>query len=115
MKERAHNKGRGGKNQRDDTHLRNIDFFVSTSNGQTIDIGKKLLKRKEVIETCACIGEPSIDLRVKAILRTDLDILNMLECIKGTKGVSDAIWSEIIEVIGRKEDGKSILEPSLQD
>ena len=91
-------------------HLRNIDFFISTSNGLTVNVGKTLLKRKEVVSACTCIGEPTIDLRVATHLKTNLDIANMLEYIKGTDGGSNASWSEIIEVIGRKKDDASSIQ-----
>lgn len=36
-------------------------------------------------------------------MRNNGEILDMLEYIKGTNGVRDVIWSEIIDVVGRKQ------------
>lgn len=82
---------------------RKVDFFISTSHGMTIAIGKKLLKRPEVISASRSIGEPTIDLRVEALMNCNGEILDMLEYIKGMHGVREVIWSEIVQVIGRKE------------
>ena len=69
----------------------------------TVTIWKKLLKQDAVYAVYRSIGEPTIDLRVETRLRDNAQILEMLETIKRTKGVSNAIWSEIVEVIGKKQ------------
>ena len=86
-----------------DEKKRKVDFFISTSQGKTVTVGKKLLKRSEVISASRSIGQPTIDLRIEAFMRDNGEILDMLEYIKGMSGVRDAIWSEIIDVIGRKQ------------
>lgn len=69
----------------------------------TVEIGKKLLQRDDVLTASRSIGEPTIDLRLETSLIDNSDILEMLERIRGMEGVTNAVWSEIIEVIGRKE------------
>jgi hypothetical protein len=48
------------------------------------------------------IGEHTIDLRAEIIIRDNSQLLNVLEKVKGLEGVEDTIWSEIVEVVGRK-------------
>ena len=48
------------------------------------------------------IGEPTMDLRVETRIRDNAHILEMLETIKGMQGVTHAVWSEVVEVIGKK-------------
>ncbi len=48
------------------------------------------------------IGEHTIDLRVEIIVRDNAELLDILEKVKAMDGVSDAVWSEIVQVIGRK-------------
>lgn len=85
-------------------NLRKVDFYISTSKGLTVKIGKQLLLQKEVFAAYQSIGEPSIDLRVETRLKDNAHILDMLEIIKGTDGVTHAVWSEIVQVIGKKDE-----------
>ena len=48
------------------------------------------------------IGEHTIDLRVEIIVRDNSELLNILEKVKAMDGVNDVIWSEIVQVVGRK-------------
>jgi len=48
------------------------------------------------------IGQHTIDLRVETILEDNAEILRMMELLKATKGIKDVIWTEIVEVVGRK-------------
>jgi hypothetical protein len=48
------------------------------------------------------IGEHTIDLRVEIIVRDNSELLNILEKVKAMDGVNDGIWSEIVQVVGRK-------------
>jgi hypothetical protein len=48
------------------------------------------------------IGEHTIDLRAEIIIRDNSQLLNVLEKVKGIEGVEDTIWSEIVEVVGKK-------------
>jgi DNA-binding Lrp family transcriptional regulator len=82
--------------------LRHVDFLVSTQNGKTMLVIKKLEKMKEVVSVTRSIGQPTIDLQVETILMDNEEILNMLETIKGMDGVRDAIWSESIQRVVQK-------------
>ncbi len=79
-----------------------VDFLVATESGKTDIIGKALLKRDEVIYVGKSIGQHTIDLRVETVLKDNGEILRMLELLKGTSGIKDVVWSEIVEVIGSK-------------
>ena len=79
---------------------RRVDFFISTKKGLTLEIAKKLLKMKNSVSIGRSIGEPTIDLRAEFIVKDNGMILELLESIKGMNGVRDAVWSEIVEVVG---------------
>ncbi len=65
-------------------------------------IGKELLKRDQVAYVARTIGQFTIDLRVEVFVRSNDDLLNLIEEVKAMEGVKELIWSEIIEVVGRK-------------
>lgn len=90
---------------------RKVDFFISTSHGMTVALGKKLLKCPEVISASRSIGQPTIDLRIETFMSCNGEILDMLEHIKAMYGVRDVIWSEIVQVIGRKEVVAAVSPP----
>lgn len=65
-------------------------------------VSKKLLDFDEVTYVGKSIGQHTIDLRVEIIVRDNGQLLDLIEKIKGMDGVNDAIWSEIVQVVGRK-------------
>lgn len=67
-----------------------------------MSIGKTLLKHKEVRSATRMIGEHTIDLQVEIIVRDNGKLLDIIEEIKAIKGVRDVVWTEVIDVIGRK-------------
>jgi len=79
-----------------------VDFLIATESGKTGTIGKELLNRDEVIYVSKSLGQNTIDLRVETILEDNSEILRMMELLKATKGIKDVVWTEIVEVIGRK-------------
>ena len=79
-----------------------VDFLIATESGKTAQIGKKLLEREEIIYVGKSIGQHTIDLRVETILEDNAEILRMMELLKATAGIKDVIWTEIVEVVGRK-------------
>lgn len=79
-----------------------VDFLIATESGKTDFIGKTLLKRDEVIYVGKSIGQHTIDLKVETILENNAEILRIMELLKATKGIKDVVWTEIVEVIGRK-------------
>jgi DNA-binding Lrp family transcriptional regulator len=81
---------------------RRVDFLIATQGGSTMTVGKELLKREEVTYVARAIGEHTIDLRVETFIKDNAELLNLLEEVKGMEGVKDVVWSEIVEVIGRK-------------
>ncbi|HVX02660.1 MAG TPA: winged helix-turn-helix transcriptional regulator [Nitrososphaera sp.] len=81
---------------------RHVDFLISTQNGKTMAIIKKLAKMREVVSITRSIGQPTIDLKVETILVDNEEILDMLEAIKSMDGVRDAIWSESIQRVVQK-------------
>ncbi|AIF84442.1 transcriptional regulator [Candidatus Nitrososphaera evergladensis SR1] len=82
---------------------RKVEFFLSTNSGKTMDIARILLQRDEVMYVSRNIGERTIDLRVKTIVRTNAEIASLLEEIKSIEGVRDAVWTETVQVIGKKD------------
>ena len=83
--------------------FRRIDFFLYTMGGNTSEIGLALLKHKAVVSVSRSVGEHTIDLRAEAIIRDNGELLDILEVMKAMPNVRDVIWSEIVDVIGRKK------------
>jgi DNA-binding Lrp family transcriptional regulator len=81
---------------------RRIDLLIYTEGGETMNIGKELLKREEVTSALRTIGEHTIDLRVEVFVKDNAILLDLLEQVKAMKGVRDVIWTEVIASIGRK-------------
>ena len=81
---------------------RQIEFLIATVGGSTMSIGKKLLKRDQVAYVARTIGQFNIDLRVEIFVRSNDELVNLIEEVKAMPGVKELIWSEIIEVVGRK-------------
>ena len=79
-----------------------VDFLIATESGKTGLVGKELLKRDEVIYVGKSIGQHTIDLRVETVLQDNSEILRMMELLKATPGIKDVVWTEIVEVVGRK-------------
>ena len=65
-------------------------------------VSKNLLDFDEVTYVGKSIGQHTIDLRVEIIVRDNGQLLDLIEKVKGMDGVNDAIWSEIVQVVGRK-------------
>jgi len=82
--------------------LRQVEFLISTRGGKTLAIGQDLLKRKEVAYVARTIGEFTIDLRAEVFVKNGAELVNMIEEVKAIDGVKDLIWSEVIEIVGRK-------------
>ncbi len=82
--------------------FRRIDLLIYTQGGETMSIGKELLKREEVTFAARTIGEHTIDLRIEVYVKDNSVLLNLLEDVKAMKGVRDVVWTEVIETIGRK-------------
>jgi DNA-binding Lrp family transcriptional regulator len=81
---------------------RRVDFFISVLNGKVNTLAKKLSKIDEVTYVAKSIGQHTIDLRVEAIVKDNVRLLDLLEEIKEMDGVGDVVWSEIINVVSRK-------------
>ena len=81
---------------------RRVDLLISTRNGKTDSVANKLLENEEVVYVGKSIGEHTIDLRVETIVRDNAELLDILEKVKAMDGVSDVVWSEIVQVVGRK-------------
>ena len=81
---------------------RRADVFISTRNGKTPSVAKRLLENDVVTYVGRSIGEHTIDLRAEIIIKDNAELLDLLENIKSIDGVSDAIWSEVVQVVGRK-------------
>jgi DNA-binding Lrp family transcriptional regulator len=79
-----------------------VDFLIATESGKTGIVAKGLLKRDEVIYVGKSIGQHTIDLRVETILEDNAEILRMMELLKATDGIKDVVWTEVVEVVGRK-------------
>jgi DNA-binding Lrp family transcriptional regulator len=81
---------------------RRVDLLISTRNGKTNSVAKQLLSNEEVVYVGKSIGEHTIDLRAEIIIKDNARLLDVLEKVKAMDGVNDTIWSEVVEVVGRK-------------
>lgn len=81
---------------------RRVDFFISILQGKVDDVVKRLMNLNDVTYVGKSIGEHTIDLRVETIVKDNIVLLDLLEKIKGMDGVRDVVWSEIVDVVGRK-------------
>lgn len=83
--------------------FRRIDFLISTQWGLTVAIGQALLKRNEVVYVGRSVGQHTIDLKAELIIKTNAELLDMLEIVKSMEGVRAVEWTEIVEIIGQKK------------
>ena len=81
---------------------RRVDFFIAIEKGMVNAVGSKLMVLDDVTYVGKSIGEHTIDLRVETIVKDNSALLNLLENIKAMEGVKDVVWSEIVNVVGRK-------------
>jgi len=81
---------------------RRVDLLIATRYGKTSCVAKQLLSNEEVTYVGKSIGEHTIDLRAEIIIKDNAQLLDVLEKVKAMDGVNDTIWSEIVEVVGRK-------------
>ena len=88
---------------------RKVDLLIYTEGGETMNIGKELMEREEVTYAARTIGEHTIDLRVEVFIKNNGLLLDLLEHVKAMKGVRDVVWTEIIEIIGRKNPPNHIV------
>lgn len=63
---------------------------------------KKLLDIDHVTYVGKSIAEHTIDLRIETIVKDNASTLDLLEKVKAMDGVRDAVWSEIVSIVGRK-------------
>ena len=85
-----------------DLGYRRVDLLIYAGGGSTITIAEKLLERDEVVYVGRSIGEHTIDLRAEVIIKDNSQLLDLLEDVKGMPSVKDVVWTEIVEVVGRK-------------
>jgi len=81
---------------------RRVDLLIYTGGGETITIAKKLLQRDEVVYVGRTIGEHTFDLRAIAIVKDALKLLDLLEALKSIPNVREVVWTELVQVLGRK-------------
>lgn len=81
---------------------RRVDLTIYTGGGDTVRIAEKLLKHDEVVYVGRHIGDPTIDLRAVAIVKDTLKLLDLIEALKSIRNVKDVVWSELVQVMGRK-------------
>jgi hypothetical protein len=82
--------------------LRQVELLISTGGGKTMAVGRELLKRDEVAYVARTIGQFNIDLRAEVFVQNGEELIDIIEAVKAMDGVKDMVWSEVIEVVGRK-------------
>lgn len=81
---------------------RQATILVNTSKGRTKAIGEELLKYEQVVFVGRTIGQFNIDLKVDVLIRSNSELLELLEKVKTVDGVREVIWTEVIDVVGHK-------------
>jgi hypothetical protein len=74
-----------------------------------MNVGRELLEREEVTYAARTIGEHTIDLRLEVFVKDNSVLLDLLEHVKAMKGVRDVVWTEVIEIIGKKNPPNHII------
>jgi DNA-binding Lrp family transcriptional regulator len=92
---------------------RRVDLLIYTRNGKTDSVAIQLLENDEVTYVGKSIGEHTIDLRVEIIVKDNAELLDILEKVKAMEGVQDTVWSEIVEVVGKKRSVPSMIIDNL--
>jgi DNA-binding Lrp family transcriptional regulator len=82
---------------------RNADLLISTSRGAASSIGKELLSHNAITRVCRSIGEHTIDLHAQMVFKNNTELLNVIEWIKALDGVKDVVWTEPVELVGKKQ------------
>jgi hypothetical protein len=80
-----------------------MELLIHTVGGRTDAVGRELLERKGVTFVAKTIGQFSIDLRAEVFVRNNGELLSLIEDVKAMNGVKEVIWSEVVEVLGRKD------------
>ena len=83
--------------------FRRVDLFIATERGNTLPVAEALLKLLPVVYVGRSVGEHTIDLRAEIIIKDNGELLDLLELVKGMQGVAEVVWSEIVQVVGRKK------------
>jgi DNA-binding Lrp family transcriptional regulator len=96
-----------------DLGIRRIDFYLHITGGNISQVGLDLLKNSAIVFVSSAVGESSIDVRAEAVIRDNAQLGALLEALKGTPNVKDVMWSEVVEVIGKKKSIPSDLIDSL--
>ena len=79
-----------------------IQFLVATKGGKTTSIAKEIAKMGHIVHVSKSIGHHTIDLHVIAVVHDNMELLDVMEQIRGVDGVKDAIWTETVQPISSK-------------
>ena len=82
-----------------------MDLLIATERGATLQVGKELLKRRDVSSVASMLGEHAINLRAEALVMSNAELLRLLEQVKAIDGVRDVLWCEVVETIGKNSLG----------
>ena len=81
---------------------RQLQLQISTSRGQTVTVGKEILKLNPVVSVGGTIGEVKINLRAEVFVRDGQELVELIDAVKALRGVNEVGWSEVADVIGTK-------------
>jgi DNA-binding Lrp family transcriptional regulator len=83
--------------------FRRVDLLIATERGKTLPVAGALLNLRSVVYVGRSVGEHTIDLRAEIIIKDNAELLDLLELVKGMEGVAEVVWSEIVQVVGKKK------------
>ncbi len=81
---------------------RRAHLFISCDKGRTSMIGKDLLEQICILSVSRSMGEHTIDLHAEIIFNNNTELINLIDWIKAIEGVKDLMWTEPVEIIGKR-------------
>ena len=89
-------------------NVRQADLFISVKNGDSEDVGRKLLVMfpGNVISSSVRIGDPQVNLMARIIYHTTGELLQLLDNVKSNSSVQNVSWSEIVLIVSDEDSNK---------
>lgn len=92
---------------------RSATLLVSTTNKTAESVGKQVLEMSDLVSSVTrAMGGSNFDLRIEVIFKTTPDLIALIDKIKSMEGISGLIWTESLNLIGRKETSDKIIDSS---
>lgn len=84
--------------------MRSMMFFIATENVAPSKIGSEIISWPEVSSVAKMFSSNGFDLMVQVVLKTNKEVVDFSEKVRGLTGVKEIFWNELIEVVGKNND-----------